>query len=228
MRLKKAFTLAEILIVLMVIGALATLTIPAMMRGVNETQWKTAYKKAYNAIVNLTAMERIAGQLPTTPDADGIKLVFSSLRSNLAVKDYAAYKTTAGATYAPSDYLTESDAISKSDFTGDKYWLITEDNIAYLELSGGSGDTCKYKADINAATTLGDAIQASCVYVLVDVNGLGNGPNTVEQQQSTALAESSDMLTLTGDRYYIFIGKDGAAAGHKTKLVTGRIAADIR
>ena len=223
MRLKKAFTLAEILIVLMVIGALATLTIPAMMRGVNETQWKTAYKKAYNAVVNLTAMERIAGQLPTTADSEGVKLVFNSLKTNLSVKDYATNK--ASGTYVASDYLTESAAVSNANFRGESMWIITEDNMAYLENKGG---TCKYKADINAAESLSAAINASCVYVVVDVNGLGNGPNTIEVQQSTALNGGSEMLTLTGDRYYIFVGKDGAAAGNKTKLVTGRIVADLR
>ena len=223
MRLRKAFTLAEILIVLMVIGALATLTIPAMMRGVNETQWKTAYKKAYNAVVNLTAMERIAGQLPTSADSEGVKLVFNSLKTNLSVKDYAKNKTTG--TYAASDYLTESKAVKDTSFRGESMWIITEDNMAYLE---DKGTDCLYKADINAASDLSGAIKASCVYVIVDVNGLGNGPNTIEVQQSTALAGGSEMLTLTGDRYYIFVGRDGAAAGNKTKLVTGRIVADLR
>ena len=50
MRLKKGFTLAEILIVLMVIGVIATLTVPTMMKGVTEAQLKTSYKKAYNTI----------------------------------------------------------------------------------------------------------------------------------------------------------------------------------
>ena len=43
------FTLAEILIVLMVIGIIATMTIPGLMKGVQEAQYKTAYKKAYFA-----------------------------------------------------------------------------------------------------------------------------------------------------------------------------------
>ena len=47
MRIKKGFTLAEILIVLMVIGIIATMTIPGLMKGVQEAQYKTAYKKAY-------------------------------------------------------------------------------------------------------------------------------------------------------------------------------------
>ena len=45
MRIKKGFTLAEILIVLMVIGVIATMTIPSLMKGVAEAQYKAAYKK---------------------------------------------------------------------------------------------------------------------------------------------------------------------------------------
>ena len=44
MRIKKGFTLAEILIVLMVIGAIATITVPSIIKGVKEAQIKTAYK----------------------------------------------------------------------------------------------------------------------------------------------------------------------------------------
>ena len=64
MRIKKGFTLAEILIVLMVIGIIATMTIPGLMKGVQEARFKTAYKKAYNTIVNLSAMASVNGELP--------------------------------------------------------------------------------------------------------------------------------------------------------------------
>ena len=47
MRIKKGFTLAEILIVLMVIGVIATMTIPSVMKGVVDAQIKTGYKRRY-------------------------------------------------------------------------------------------------------------------------------------------------------------------------------------
>ena len=59
MRFKKGFTLAEILIVLMVIGVIATMTVPSMMKGVQEAQYKTGFKKAYNTITNLYAMLQV-------------------------------------------------------------------------------------------------------------------------------------------------------------------------
>lgn len=44
-----AFTLAEVLIVLGIIGIIASLTIPSLMNSVADMQYKTAYKKAYSA-----------------------------------------------------------------------------------------------------------------------------------------------------------------------------------
>lgn len=264
MRLKKGFTLAEILIVLIVIGAIATMTIPSLMKGVTESQWKTAYKKAYNAIVNLTAMERIAGQLPSSADKVGVGKMFSSLKSSLSVKDYAAAPTEANiasqATYNNAEYYTNIEyktAKSNGDTeaaaatsTGDTLqagligtvspWITTEDNLSYVIVAGststGEGQNvtssaggCLTKAKINEKETMKDAVGASCVVVVVDVNGLSNGPNRVESQSATTKLEpTASMETLTGDRYYIYIGNDGATAGAKKYLVTGRIVADLK
>ena len=64
MRIKKGFTLAEILIVLMVIGVIATMTIPTLLGAVQDQQYKTAYKKAFNQISGIMAMEAVGGSLP--------------------------------------------------------------------------------------------------------------------------------------------------------------------
>lgn len=245
MRLKKGFTLAEILIVLMVIGAIATMTIPSLMKGVTESQWKTAYKKAYNTVINLCAMERVAGNLPSKPDASNVSRMFESLNSSLAVKDYANVTTDyddgsiigssgykSGITFSTSTGTTQiGTSTSNGNITyneGDNSpWIITEDNFAYAVAKGASSD-CGTKADINAATTVAEVAQKSCVIVVVDVNGLSNGPNVLETQVSKGITTGSSMATLTGDRYYIYIGKDGAAAGSKSVTATGRITADLK
>ncbi len=246
MRIKKGFTLAEILIVLMVIGAIATMTIPSLMRGVTESQWKTAYKKAYNTVVNLTAMERISGQLPSTADSTGVIKMFQSLNSNLSVKDYASGAAGLGdgttlttASFFPAVKFTDAagnlldpggdDVLDASTIDDFSPWIITEDNLAYI-VTKKDAATCGTKQDINAAKTSADAETASCVIVVVDVNGLTNGPNRVEPQITAVdgLTASKAMDPLTGDRYYIYVGLDGATAGSKKTTVTGRIAADIK
>lgn len=44
---QKAFTLAEVLLVLGIIGIVAALTIPTLMKSTNDLEFKTAFKKAY-------------------------------------------------------------------------------------------------------------------------------------------------------------------------------------
>lgn len=48
MHSKKAFTLAEVLITLAIIGVVAALTIPTLIKNFQDAQYKTAYKKAYS------------------------------------------------------------------------------------------------------------------------------------------------------------------------------------
>lgn len=46
----KAFTLAEVIIVLGIIGIVAEMTIPTLIQNVHDMQYKAAYKKAYSDI----------------------------------------------------------------------------------------------------------------------------------------------------------------------------------
>ncbi|MDD3238016.1 MAG: type II secretion system protein [Candidatus Gastranaerophilales bacterium] len=48
--MKKAFTLAEVLITLVIIGVIAAMTIPSLLNNTNKEETKTAVKKAYSAL----------------------------------------------------------------------------------------------------------------------------------------------------------------------------------
>ena len=53
---KKAFTLAEVLLTLTVVGIIASLTIPAMIQGTQDAEFYSAYKDTYQAISQATRM----------------------------------------------------------------------------------------------------------------------------------------------------------------------------
>ena len=55
MVMKKAFTLAEVLLTLAVIGVVAALTIPAVITKVSKDQYVTALKKAFNTVKTVEA-----------------------------------------------------------------------------------------------------------------------------------------------------------------------------
>lgn len=48
----KAFTLAEVLVTLTIIGVVAAMTIPSLMKNWQQIQYKSAYKKAYSVAQN--------------------------------------------------------------------------------------------------------------------------------------------------------------------------------
>ncbi|MCR4880779.1 MAG: type II secretion system GspH family protein [bacterium] len=54
--IKRGFTLAEVLVTLLVIGVIAALTIPQLINSTEERQYKTAYKKAVSSIANATEL----------------------------------------------------------------------------------------------------------------------------------------------------------------------------
>ncbi len=261
MRLKKGFTLAEILIVLMVIGAIATMTIPSLMRGVTDTQFKTAYKKAFNTVVNLSSMERVAGNLPADNTGADVMSFFETLVSYLSVKDYAEGTAPGSLTTSstPTKFyngvkytITPAGGGTAVDHTiGDQTaplsageagefspWLVSEDNIAYMVVKAGAtnaadGDNpgtakCSPKATINASTTAVNAFNNSCLAVVVDVNGPTKGPNVMSTLGSEGIKSEADALPEIsgGDRYYIYLGSDGATAGPRLFTATGRIVSD--
>ncbi len=241
MRLKKGFTLAEILIVLMVIGAIATMTIPSLMKGVTESQWKTAYKKAYNTIVNMSSMERVAGNLPATSSDGAMVTMFKTMNSSLAVKAYAASTAAQNGTIlTASEYFncvkllgvtqgattcTGTPPAVDNSTTGLSPWIITEDNMAY-NVQKGTGTSCDSKLEINSQTVMTNVQSKSCTIITVDVNGLTNGPNIYEPQSMSGV--SGAVKPLSGDRYYIYVGTDGATSGPKTLTLEGHITDDIK
>ena len=46
MNRKSGFTLAEVLVTLMIIGVIAAMTIPSLMQNTQQQEFKAAYKKA--------------------------------------------------------------------------------------------------------------------------------------------------------------------------------------
>lgn len=61
---KSAFTLAEVLITLAIIGVVAALTIPVVVRNYQEMQFKTAYKRVYSDLNKVFAKAMAFNEFP--------------------------------------------------------------------------------------------------------------------------------------------------------------------
>ena len=242
MRLKKGFTLAEILIVLMVIGTIATMTIPSLMRGVQDAQYKTAYKKAFNAITNIAAMENVSGNLPATNDAAAVETMYKTLKSSLSVKDFADRSTnlTTGGKVDVNDVLDNDTTLTGAGANWESSpWITTEDNLSYMVATVQKYKTMagitnvQSEADAGKCVRNGQEVECdpdvcrdktqvsadwsyACVVVVVDVNGITSSPNKIEPQVAGyTFGADTQLDQLTGDLLPIYIGTNGATAGSK-------------
>ena len=252
----KAFTLAEIIIVLVVIGVIAGWVIPTISKGMYDAQYKMAYKKAYNTIVNLAAIERISGNLLARVSTKENANLFEALSTYSTVKAFADLSATdeeggideylSGIVQQPSDFKNCVKFLKSSgdervvpsgispDICAGSFaevektpWVITEDNMAYT-ITSTMSEKCLTVDEIEQQSNFTQAAKASCAMILVDVNGLSKSPNMLEPQISDDFTIDTDMQQLTGDRYYIFIGRNGATAGPPYKALMGRILIEKR
>lgn len=252
MRLKKGFTLAEILIVLMVIGVIATMTVPSMMKGVQEAQYKTAVKKAYNTIANLTAKLGVEGKMPISNTDIETSRFFVAMLENTSVREVSQIPLSSRAVATRDSEVKLTYSIDNNDKTiGDSQTSVTlndqykwatdfkESEASGDAASGGQiwatlddgmaytlvrGGSCQAK---NLLSQHSDSLLAnSCLAVVVDVNGLNKTPNTFEPQADNL--GDADMQPLTGDQYRFYVATDGITAGSKLKQAAARIIADMK
>ncbi|MCR4881409.1 MAG: type II secretion system GspH family protein [bacterium] len=81
--IKRGFTLAEVLVTLLVIGVIAALTIPQLINSTEERQYKTAYKKAVSTIANATElMEANEVSCSVETDADLAKCMKNAIKGS--------------------------------------------------------------------------------------------------------------------------------------------------
>ena len=225
MNFKKGFTLAEILIVLTVIGIIAAITVPTLTGGANEAMYKTGIKKAFTVISNTAGVMAAEDNLPIQRSYNAQIDFFLALNSNIKPREYisgdnigtkpdSSVKGTAlkWGNYDLGDtsgnLLTTTSGPASNSWSP---WIVAQDNIAYRVRSNGNGGGCLTSAAFHGSTSLKqtDYLTSACVFVEVDVNGLDKLPNMLEPQVSVETMSGTKMTTLTGDRYYIYVAKDG-------------------
>lgn len=150
----KAFTLAEVLVSMAIIGVVASLTIPSIVKNHQKQTWITGYKSAYS-IINQAVKTIIA-------DNNGVMPILSA--SDLTV--YEGFKP----------YLKVAKTCEHVNPLGDCL------ASGYKYLSGGAFNSFGY-ASYSLVTTngmsiffMGDSTGVN-VYLWVDINGR-KGPNT--------------------------------------------------
>ena len=188
--MKKGFTLAEVLITLVIIGVVASMTIPTLMNSTHGTEYKTGFKKAMSTLNQAFSLNyAITATLPGEDD----------YASNKGMLDYFFKKrlsvistSTSTSAFATGDGVT----ITASN---DNNVFYTTDGMRYV-----------FNIDNKAgvADSTGDKYYGT---ILVDVNG-EKGPNTLTTDATNP--KDTYVMTFYGTRVVAGIpGKEDGASG---------------
>lgn len=172
-----AFTLAEVLITLGIIGMVAVLTIPPLMQNSQDAQFKTAWKKEYSDLSQAYAQilndngGTLRGAFARVDwYADSIKLLTFFADKMKVTKFCNATSTNTFNCWHPyPGYGVDSLAVHDKQggnvtFWGPSYPAMMLNDGTLIHLYGGNMSTCLDTAD--------------CGYLAVDING-PKGPNVI-------------------------------------------------
>ena len=168
----EAFTLAEVLITLVIIGVIAAITVPTLMNNTNGEEYKSALKKAISAVNQAFALHFALegeGAQEYSTAQDVINNIFKK-RMNVVDFDY---------TSLPNDYNFGEYCYPTAENS-----FVTQDGIIYCVNSDNwqNGDSLydddEYNAPCNIYNTKSCSYSYNFPNLFIDVNGLKK-PNTL-------------------------------------------------
>lgn len=196
---KKAFTLAEVLITLGIIGIVASMTIPTLIANYKKTQYVTALKKAYstwNQAINLMSSDSgtpgdLASFFESTDTAtmgDKIALYFK-VAKNCRNTDSGCFAKSYSWNLNNSPIKTDKDSGSFS------YRFITTDGMSVLIGLFDTGGCTGHNASLTRM----------CATVQIDVNGL-NPPNIFGRDIFELFIDNDKgpAMMATGEKRYLY------------------------
>lgn len=190
--MKKGFTLAEVLITLVIIGVIAAMTIPTLINSTNQQEFRVGLKKAISTVNQAMSLNyALEGKSIGDSDLNSSELVVQNLfRKRMSVISTA---TTDVAFATSSDVTPSSNNI-----------FYTADGMRFaVNVSGNAG----YDQDVN---------EYYYGYLLIDVNG-DKGPNTLTTDGKAP--RDTYITTLYGNRVVAGKPAEISGAGYAAKEV---------
>ena len=151
MNKKSGFTLAEVLVTLMIIGVIAAMTIPSLMQSTAQQEFRAAFKKAVSMINQAVTL------------------------------NYALDGMDASSPYGKEDFFSiMTQRLNVLSSTSDSYEMYTADGMWFSTQAGtdqaGNTTFTRIATDCDVNAENANAPENICAYVTVDVNGK-KGPN---------------------------------------------------
>lgn len=167
---KIGFTLAEVLVTLSIIGVVAALTIPSLVKNATETQLRTKFKNVFSELnrAHLRIKEAYDGAVWTAFTDDGTGQ--NDMRD--AFLDYLPYikKCDAGSAVGTCFTATCKDMDGTSD-------TVILSSFSRAILSNGAALSF-FRSSPTCASTVGTLPNQDCGVITIDVNNL-SGPNVI-------------------------------------------------
>ena len=192
-----AFTLAEVLITLAVIGIVAALTLPGLIQNHNEKAWSTAKdlweKKLTETVRRMNTDGVMTGHNTTEDFMNSFKQYMKVIKTcdNTDInKCYSPKVVTTGSNEEPME--VETDSLTSASSMGLKDWQTDTDTMSFV-VADGTTVIMAYQPECPYADPIEDTgSQVSCMAYMVDVNGK-KGPNRVGKdiQLSSGVAFST-------------------------------------
>src|SRR5574344_1378344 len=206
---KRAFTLAEVLIVLGIIGIVAAMTIPTLMNKTRNIALESALKKEYSSIANATQLvvqNEYGGSVSELAD-NGVEPLFLAFRKYLSyVKCKSIYDCSSAYPlrtcvsykgFIESNYKTYTNNVPTGDCISDRVFILNDGAFVVL-------DNCT---------------PPNPYRITVDVNGWAKKPNKfgydmfqfqiVNGRLLPMGAKNTDMETITESDYCSTSSSDG-------------------
>lgn len=195
--MKKAFTLAETLITLVIVGIIAVMVYSNLMR-VKPDENATLYKKAFYSVQE--AVRALANDDSLYPDAE---LMFKYEPAKADADDYnlafcknmANALNTIGEIKCSSNKITSGASTGQGDFTNGKYDFKLTNGMVFSGFNQEFTDE-----DSNSLTS-------DTITVCVDVNGIGKGVDKG--------CKASESTEKNRDRFRMRIHYDGKVSTDK-------------
>ena len=194
---KSAFTLAEVLITLAVIGIVAALTLPGLIQNHNEKAWSTAKdlweKKLTETVRRMNTDGVMTGHDTTEDFMDTFKQYMKVIKTcdNTDInKCYSPKVVTTGKNDDPMEI--ETDSLTSASSMGLSDWQTNTNTMSFV-VADGTTVIMAYQPECPYADPIEDTgSQVSCMAYMVDVNGK-KGPNRVGKdiQLSSGVAFST-------------------------------------
>jgi len=194
-----AFTLAEVLMVLLVIGTVASIVVPPIINETQDAELKTAWKKEFGILANAT-------KLIVNDNGGSLVNVFSFNNNSgkhivYFYKPYLNYLKFCTSSQLPGNCWHKADGSVKNiqgtpitNFVWYNFALILSDGT----LIGFSGE---YKDNCSTDRGLG-AGNESCGFIIVDVNGFKK-PNIYGRDIFLAVVTKNRLIPVTKNSSFI-------------------------